>query len=115
MDQSAESSGQVPQARPHRLNFGAYVALVVVLYLGNLGLGVGLLLTGFSGSTFSTNPCIALSSILDWVVAWVLCYLAYRRSHTFGYVLLGFTIALTILFLVALFFVVMFVGLMGSA
>lgn len=103
-----EGPEKAPKIHPHRLSFGVFVASTVSLYLGNLGLGVWLILTGVTGTTFSTNPYIALSSVFDWIGAWFLSYVAYRRSHTFGYVLLGLTVALTFLFFVVFFFVALF-------
>lgn len=97
--------------RPPRMRLFVYVPTVVLLYVGNLILGVWLLFRGLLLPT----PYVAFSSILDWIGAWYLCYLAYRRSHTFGYVLLASTVALTVLILVAVFFLALFFGALGDA
>ena len=74
------------------MRFAVYV-LIVLLYVGNFFLGVSLLFYGLSLPT----PYVFLSSILNWVGAWVLCYFGYRRSKVFGYVLVTVTVVLTML------------------
>ena len=101
-----------PEAvRPSRLNIVFYVLTIVLLYLGDLVSGVWLL---FSGLNLAT-PYVSLSSILNWVGAWVLCYFAYRRSKAFGYVLVALTVVLTVLIIIGLFFVAVFLGTLNDA
>lgn len=96
---------------PPRMSLAVYVPIVVLLYVGNLVLGVWLLFSGLQLPTAN----VSLLSLLDWFGAWFLCYLAYRRSHTFGYVLLALTVASTLLILAAVLLLALFFGALGDA
>jgi hypothetical protein len=95
LEGSEQEPGSIPieTPRPPRLNFGVYVLVVVLLYIGDLISGVWLLLLGLS----LTTPYLSLASLLNWAGAWVLCYFGYRRSKVFGYLLVILTVILTVL------------------
>jgi hypothetical protein len=104
-----QKPGPLPTVpRPHRLNFGVYVLVIALLYIGDLISGVWVLLYGLRFPT----PDVSLISLLNWIGAWVLCYFGYRRSKVFGYVLVTVTVILTVLIVGA---VLLFAWYMGAA
>ena len=113
MEGFEQKSGSIPTraSHPPRLNFGIYVLVVVLLYIGDLFLGVWLLFSGLN----LTTPYVSLSSILNWAGAWVLCYFAYRRSKTFGYTLVALTVILTVLIIAGVFLLALFFGALSDA
>jgi len=101
-----------PEAvRPPRMNFGVYVLVIVLLYIGDLISGGWVLLYGLSLPTAN----VAVSSLLFWFGAWILCYLGYRRSKNFGYVLITLTIVLTVLIIAGVFLLALFFGALNDA
>lgn len=73
--------------------------VIALTYIGDLFAGVWLLFTGLQLPTETQS----LSSLVFWFAAWVLCYLAYGRSKVIGFVLVGFTVVLTVPIIAAVF------------
>jgi hypothetical protein len=112
IDNSEQEPGSLPTETPRpRSNFAVYVLVIVLLYIGNMISGVWFLYYGLG----STTGDLVATSILNWIGAWILCYFAYRRSHTFGYVLLTLTVVLTVLIVAAVLLVAFFFGVLGDA
>ena len=96
MSRHSAGPAQEPGGRPtenipprRRLNF-VFVLVVVLLYIGDFLAGEWLF---FYELPANINPV----SFLFWFASWGLTYLAFRRSKTFGWVLLGLTLFFTVL------------------
>ena len=84
---------------PREAGSDPLVYAISILYVADLLSGLWIL-----GGVFSSDSDLFLLSLLNWALAWVLCYLGYRRSKTFGKGLAIVTVVLTIFIFAAVVF-----------